>query len=59
MEADDTRFVRCAIYTRQSVEHAGDDPALASCAMQRAKCIEFIREKTRHYWYPIGEHLGA
>jgi hypothetical protein len=32
---DDADLVRCAIYTRQSVARPGDDPALASCAVQR------------------------
>jgi len=33
--ADNAHLVRCAIYTRQSVARPGDDPALASCAVQR------------------------
>src|SRR5690606_346331 len=30
VRADDRRWVRCAVYTRQSVKRAGDDPATAS-----------------------------
>jgi DNA invertase Pin-like site-specific DNA recombinase len=52
---DDPRWVRCAVYTRQSVKRAGDDPAVTSCAIQRTRCTEFIRSKTWDYWYPIAE----
>lgn len=34
-EPDDLPLIRCAVYTRQSVVRAGEDPALASCALQR------------------------
>jgi len=50
---DDPRWVRCAVYTRQSVRRAGDDPAVTSCALQRTLCTEFIRNKTWEFWYPV------
>jgi DNA invertase Pin-like site-specific DNA recombinase len=54
---DDRRWVRCAVYTRQSVRRAGDDPAITSCAIQRTLCTEFIRNKTWEFWYPIAERF--
>ncbi len=54
---DDLPLIRCAVYTRQSVVRAGDDPALASCAVQRTLCTEFIRSMAWRGWYPIGEHF--
>jgi DNA invertase Pin-like site-specific DNA recombinase len=54
---DDPRWVRCAVYTRQSVRLAGDDPAITSCAIQRTLCTEFIRNKTWEFWYPIAERF--
>lgn len=45
------------MYTRQSVVRAGDDPALASCAVQRTLCTEFIRSMAWRGWYPIGERF--
>lgn len=54
---DDPRWVRCAVYTRQSVKRAGDDPAITSCAIQRTLCTEFIRNKTWELWYPIAERF--
>lgn len=48
--------VRCAIYTRQSVARDGD-PAIASCKVQRAKCIEFIRSMAWRGWCVAGEHF--
>lgn len=48
--------VRCAIYTRQSVARDGD-PAIASCKIQRAKCIEFIRSMAWRGWFVAGEHF--
>jgi site-specific DNA recombinase len=54
---DDADLVRCAIYTRQSVARPGDDPALASCAVQREKCLDFVRERSRHGWYALDEHF--
>ncbi len=55
-EADDLQFIRCAIYTRQSVLRRGD-PALASCKVQRLLCTEFIRSMAWRGWYPIGERF--
>jgi DNA invertase Pin-like site-specific DNA recombinase len=55
-EADDLQFIRCAIYTRQSVLRRGD-PALASCKVQRLLCTEFIRSMAWRGWYPVGEHF--
>ncbi len=55
-EADDLQFIRCAIYTRQSVLRRGD-PALASCKVQRMLCTEFIRSMAWRGWYPIGERF--
>ncbi len=52
----DLPLVRCAIYTRQSVAHV-EDPALASCAIQRSLCIDFIRSMAWSGWYAIGEHF--
>lgn len=49
--------MRCAVYTRQSVKRAGDDPAITSCAIQRTLCTEFIRSKTWEFWYPIAERF--
>ena len=49
--------MRCAVYTRQSVRRAGDDPAITSCAIQRTLCTEFIRNKTWQFWYPIAERF--
>lgn len=49
--------MRCAVYTRQSVKRAGDDPAVSSCAIQRTLCTEFIRNKSWELWYPIAEHF--
>lgn len=54
---DDPRWVRCAVYTRQSVKRSGDDPAVTSCALQRTLCTEFIRNKTWEFWYPIAERF--
>jgi DNA invertase Pin-like site-specific DNA recombinase len=54
---DDPRWVRCAVYTRQSVKRAGDDTAVTSCAIQRTRCTEFIRSKTWDYWSPIAERF--
>lgn len=54
---DDARWVRCAVYTRQSVKRPGDDPAVTSCAIQRTLCTEFIRNKTWDFWYPIAERF--
>lgn len=54
---DDAHLLRCAIYTRQSVARPGDDPALASCAVQREKCLDFIRERSRHGWHALVEHF--
>src|SRR5690606_27344644 len=54
---DDPRWVRCAVYTRQSVKRPGDDPAVTSCAIQRTLCTEFIRNKTWDFWYPIAERF--
>jgi hypothetical protein len=54
---DDPRWVRCAVYTRQSVKRLGDDPAVTSCAIQRTLCTEFIRSKTWEFWYPIAERF--
>ncbi len=48
--------VRCAIYTRQSVVRPGDDPTLASCAIQREKCLDFVRARSRHGWHALDEH---
>ena len=56
-EPDDLPLIRCAVYTRQSVVRAGDDPALSSCAVQRSICTEFIRSLAWRGWYPIGEHF--
>ncbi len=56
-EPDDLPLIRCAVYTRQSVVRAGGDPALASCAMQRSLCTEFIRSMAWRGWHPIGEHF--
>ncbi len=56
-EPDDLPLIRCAVYTRQSVVRAGDDPALASCAVQRTLCTEFIRSMAWRGWYPIGERF--
>ncbi len=56
-EPDDLPLIRCAVYTRQSVVRAGDDPALASCAVQRTLCTEFIRSLAWRGWYPVGEHF--
>jgi len=55
-EADDLQFIRCAIYTRQSVLRRGD-PALASSKVQRLLCTEFIRSMAWRGWYPIGERF--
>jgi DNA invertase Pin-like site-specific DNA recombinase len=55
-ETDDLQFIRCAIYTRQSVLRRGD-PALASCKVQRLLCTEFIRSMAWRGWYPVGEHF--
>lgn len=57
IRADDPRWVRCAVYTRQSVRRPGDDPAVTSCAIQRTRCTEFIRNKTWEFWYPVAEHF--
>jgi hypothetical protein len=54
---DDPRWLRCAVYTRQSVKRPGDDPAVTSCALQRTLCTEFIRSKTWEFWYPIAERF--
>jgi site-specific DNA recombinase len=54
---DDPRWVRCAVYTRQSVKRSGDDLAVTSCAIQRTRCTVFIRSKTWDYWYPIAERF--
>jgi hypothetical protein len=54
---DDPRWVRCAVYTRQSVKRLGDDPAVTSCAIQRTLCTEFIRSKTWEFWYSIAERF--
>jgi len=48
--------VRCGIYTRQSVVRDGD-PAIASCKVQRTKCIEFIRSMAWRGWFVAGEHF--
>lgn len=48
--------VRCAIYTRQSVARDGD-PAIASCKVQRAKCIAFIQSMAWRGWFVAGEHF--
>jgi hypothetical protein len=56
---DDPRWVRCAVYTRQSVKRPGDDPAVTSCALQRTLCTEFIRSKTWEFWYPIAERFDG
>jgi site-specific DNA recombinase len=53
----DPRWVRCAVYTRQSVKRLGDDPAVTSCAIQRTLCTEFLRSKTWEFWYPIAERF--
>lgn len=57
IRADDPRWVRCAVYTRQSVKRSGDDPAITSCAIQRTLCTKFIRNKTWEFWYPIAERF--
>jgi site-specific DNA recombinase len=49
--------VRCAIYTRQSVAHGGGDPALASCVLQREKCLDFVRAHERHGWRALDERF--
>jgi len=54
---DDPRWVRCAVYTRQSVKRSGDAPAVTSCALQRTLCTEFVRNKTWEFWYPIAERF--
>ncbi len=48
--------IRCAIYTRQSVAREGD-PAIASCTVQRTKCIEFVQAMAWRGWYVAGEHF--
>jgi site-specific DNA recombinase len=57
--ADDKTFfnVRCAVYTRQSVARDGGDPALASCKVQRAKCVEFIQSMAWRGWYAIPDRF--
>jgi hypothetical protein len=57
LPGDDPRWVRCAVYTRQSFKRPGDDPAVTSCALQRTLCAEFIRNKTWDFWYPIAERF--
>ncbi|MCA3012304.1 MAG: recombinase family protein [Myxococcaceae bacterium] len=49
--------VRCAIYTRQSVVRGGGDPALASCVLQREKCLDFVRAHERHGWRALDERF--
>ncbi|QRK08585.1 recombinase family protein [Archangium violaceum] len=56
-KTDDRPLIRCAVYTRQSVVRPGDDPALASCAVQRTLCTQFIRSMAWRGWYPIGERF--
>ena len=65
-EPDDLPLIRCAVYTRQSVVRAGEDPALASCAVQRTLCTEFIRSMAWRGWYrratdaeSCGHHAAA
>lgn len=54
---DEPRWVRCAVYTRQSVKRQQDDPAVTSCAIQRSLCTEFIRSKTWAFWHPVAERF--
>ncbi len=49
--------MRCAVYTRQSVRRAGDDPAVTSCALQRTLRTEFIRNKTSEFCCPVAERF--
>ncbi len=49
------RYVRCAIYTRQSVARPGRDPALASCRLQREACFRFIASHIDQRWVPVAE----
>lgn len=55
--ATSANVVRCAIYTRQSVHRPGGDPAVSSCALQRASCLDFVAEQSRHGWHALGEHF--
>ena len=54
---DHADLLRCAVYTRPSVARPGDDPALASCAVQRENCLDFIRARSRHGWHALDEHF--
>ncbi len=36
---------------------AGDDAALASCAVQREECLDFVRARDRHGWRALDEHF--
>lgn len=45
------------MYTRQSVQRPGDDPAVTSFALQRTLCTEFIRSKTWEFCYPSAERF--
>ena len=47
---DDLPLIRFAVHTRQSVVRAGDAPALASCAVQRTLCTEFIKRERNSNW---------
>lgn len=49
------RFIRCAIYTRQSVARPGANPTLASCRLQRDACFRFIAAHLAQGWLPIAE----
>ncbi len=52
---DDPRCVRCAVYTRQSVKRAGDDPAVLRAPADALHGV--IRSKTWEFWYPIAERF--
>jgi site-specific DNA recombinase len=46
-------LVYCAIYTRVSVRHRGDDLAVSSCVLQRDACLQFIYERRHLGWIPL------
>lgn len=43
-------FVRCAVYTRQSVARPGVDPAVTSCELQAQRCRTFIEQRSAAGW---------
>jgi hypothetical protein len=54
---DDPRWVRCAVYTRQSVTPPDDDPAVSSCAIQRDLFSAPSSFAARPGWYPVAERF--